>query len=123
MTTHVDILRVRDLLGRKEWMSPEPFGPRGWGLVHVTGYRSVIITCSDDDGIDWRHASMTAEDGVPTYEDLKLLHRAAFVHGGWAYQCFAPPSEHISIHDNALHLWGHCDGSPALQNFGRFGTI
>jgi hypothetical protein len=36
---------------------------------------------------------------------------------------FAPPSEHVNIHDHALHLWGRLDGARVLPDFGRFGTI
>jgi hypothetical protein len=119
---HIDALRLRNVLGRNAWSAPTEFGPAGWSLR--TNDSVVIVTCAeDDDGIDWRHASMSRPSGVPTYEDLTLLHRAAFPEGGWSYQVFAPPTNHINIHPRTLHLWGHCDGSPALQDFGARGTI
>jgi hypothetical protein len=36
---------------------------------------------------------------------------------------FAPPAEHVNIHERALHLWGRVDGSPVMPNFGVYGTI
>jgi hypothetical protein len=78
----------------------------------------------EPDGVVWLHASMSYQDtkDMPTYDDLKLLHKAAFDEG-YSYQAFVPTDEHISIRDNVLHLWGKEDGTPALPDFGRFGTI
>jgi hypothetical protein len=39
----------------------------------------------------------------------------------WAYQVFAPPADHINLHNFALHLWGRLDGKPVLPDF-TFGT-
>jgi hypothetical protein len=50
------------------------------------------------------------------------LHSAVFGEGH-AYQVFVPTSEHINLKENVLHLWGKADGTPALPDFGRFGTI
>lgn len=81
--------------------------------------RAVIVTCDlYDDGHEWIHASMSGDRQVPTYEALTLLHQAVF-DGGWSYQVFAPPAEHIDIHPHALHLFGRLDGQPALPDFTR----
>jgi hypothetical protein len=42
---------------------------------------------------------------------------------GWSYQVFAPPSQHVNIHEHALHLWGRVDGTNVLPSFGVLGTI
>ena len=123
MSTSVDILRARNILGRKLWSVPEPFGPDGWQLWRVDGDGTVIVSVADhDDGVDWLHASIAHPDRLPLYEELVILRTAVFG-DGWAYQVFAPPTSHISIHDYALHLWGRLDGLPALPDFGRYGTI
>lgn len=125
MSTSIDALRLRRVMGRQLWHAPEPFGPDGWQMVRALQAEprsSVIVTCSDqDDGREWIHASLAHPARVPSYDELVRLHRAAF--SGWAYQVFAPGAEHVNIHEYALHLWGLADGSPALPNFGRFGTI
>jgi hypothetical protein len=30
---------------------------------------------------------------------------------------FAPPTDHVNIHEYALHLFGRLDGTPALPDF------
>jgi hypothetical protein len=119
MTTSFNALEIRRRLGRGDWSTPTEFGPDGWKFVHLSGEGSVIITCSDqDDGNEWVHASVAWVDRMPTYADLKWLHAAVF-DDGWAYQLFVPPSDHVNIHEYALHLWGRLDGKRALPDFTR----
>lgn len=123
MATSVNALQIRRVLGRGNWTTPVPFGPDGWTLVELNGYASVIVTVADADGEEWIHASFARDDRMPTYADLKLLHAAVFG-DGWAYQVFAPPSDHVNIHEYALHLWGRLDGAPVLPNFAEgWGSI
>lgn len=121
MTTSIHALNIRRDLpgGRAKWRPPQPFGPDGWRLTHTSGHRSVIVTCAPAlDGQEWVHASLADASDMPSYDDLKALHRAVFS-AGWAYQVFAPPSEHVNIHEHALHLFGRLDGEPALPDFTR----
>lgn len=39
------------------------------------------------------------------------------IDGEWDYQVFAPPSDHVNIHNYALHLFGRLNGKPALPDF------
>lgn len=122
MITSIDPLAVRRVLGRKQWGPPtETIG--GWGYRNAERDGAVIVSTGWHDGAEWIHASMTREGRTPSYEDLTLLHRAAFGPDRWAYQVFAPADQHINIHANALHLWGRLDGARALPDFGRHGTI
>lgn len=121
----VDALRIRQALGRRWWGPPEPFdvpglhlGPYGWVIPHKAANGHVIVTPSVEDDEEWIHASMAFEDRLPTYDEMKLLHRAVFG-DGWAYQVFAPPAEHVNIHANALHLFGRLDGAAVLPDFTR----
>lgn len=119
--TSINALAVRRSLNRDipRWGAPELFGPDGWRFVHSSGRRSCIVTCApDDDGTEWLHASITGDGAVPSYEDLKAVHRAVFG-AGWSYQVFTPPADHVNIHPHALHLFGRLDGSPALPDFTR----
>jgi hypothetical protein len=116
MTTSTNALNIRRVLGRSEWSTPAPFGPDGWSFTRLTGEGSVIVSCADFGGDEWVHASIARTDRMPDYGELKLLHAAVFG-DGWAYQVFAPPSDHVNIHRFALHLWGKLDGSPALPDF------
>lgn len=109
-------LVIRRLLGRGNWSTPERFGPDGWRFTELAGKGSVIVTNCPHDGEDWVHASVAWIDHMPTYSDLKWLHAAVFGEG-WAYQVFAPPTDHVNIHEYALHLWGRLDGKPGLPDF------
>ena len=136
MPTSMDPLAIRRRLGHKLWSPPTEFGPDGWryrsiGLVAAdeqpseSEYRlvgEILVTCApQDDDVEWLHASIV-RPWMPTYQDLTLLHKGVFG-DGYAYQVFAPPDQHINIHDRALHLFGRFDGKPALPEFGRYGTI
>lgn len=111
---HVNILQVRKTLGSSSWKYPVPCGDSAWGMSHVAGDGSVMVSViNGTDGHLWVHASMTRRDRVPSYHDLKLLHQAVFG-DGYAYQIFVPSAEHVNVHEFALHLWGRLDGSDAL---------
>lgn len=126
MTVTLDPDAIYQRLTRSHlgWRTPEPFGPTGY--VYDTFGRGgrVIVTDSPLPGSEevWRHASISWAHEMPKYAHLTMLHRAVWPNG-WAYQVFAPPSDHINIHPYALHLWGRPDGSPVLPNFGALGTI
>lgn len=116
--TNFNPLAIRRALGGPTtWAPPQAHGPDGWKFVNRNGVTSLIVSCApQDDGHEWVHGSIAHATHMPTYDDLKLLHRVVFG-GGWAYQVFAPPSDHVNIHSFALHLWGRLDGKPALPDF------
>lgn len=114
----INAITVRRVLGRDRWLRPEMFGPDGWAFRSRDHTASIIVTVATHDGADWIHASIAGRDEMPSYEDLKLLHDAVFG-GFWAYQVFAPPAEHVDIHEHALHLWGRLDRKPALPLFSQ----
>lgn len=119
----VNGMRLRAVFGRADWHPPRPFGPDGWAMLRRDRTSSVIVSCDLQGGDEWVHASIAHDDRMPTYEDLTQLHRAVFG-DGWAYQVFAPPTEHVNIHEYALHLFGRLDGKPALPDFtDGMGTI
>lgn len=129
MSTNINALLIRKRLGRDYWGVPAPFGEDGWSFDTLTvEHGRVIVTASDFTSIgapageEWLHASMSWQDRLPTYDELVQLHKAVWPNG-YAYQVFAPPSQHVNIHPYALHLWGKADGSPMLPEFGKFGTI
>lgn len=124
----VDGLHVRNTLGREVWTPAARYGEDGWRILRYDGAGSVIVStapCPQDDNHLWTHASIAYIDHMPTYDDLVLLHQAVWgADGGWAYQVFAPASDHINLHQYALHLWGRADGSRVLPDFGaEFGSI
>lgn len=88
-------------------------------------YGSVIVTQSDlhDDDTEWLHASIARSDRMPNYADLVTLKSATFGDQRECYQVFPAKDQHISIHDQALHLWGRAEGQRVLPDFGSHGTI
>lgn len=116
MSHNINALQVRRHLGRSNWSTPEPFGPDGFRMQRLDGAASVIVTCAAHGEHEWVHASIARPSEMPSYADLKVLHAAVFG-SGWAYQVFAPPTDHVNIHNFALHLFGRLDGKPALPDF------
>lgn len=135
MPTTVNPLRVRQVMGRKVWSVPRPYGPVGWRLYALEPDRvdpvgTIIISVSElpdaqevGDFTYWTHASMSWTTRVPTYDELVQLKRAVWGDDGEAYQVHPRAERHVNLHEFALHLWGRADGSPVLPDFGRFGTI
>lgn len=122
----IDGSALRQLMGRKEWAAPIPFGPDGWVMDRRDATSRIIVTAGPVEAgsnVDWIHASISRPDRLPDYEDLKQLHRAVWRGTGWAYQVFASTSHHVNIHEYALHLWGLPDGSAVLPEFGADGSI
>ena len=91
----------------------------GW----ITPPRVIVSTAWQDDGHEWTHASWAYDERLPTYHELVLLRSAVWGSTGWAFQVFAPPTEHVNIHAFALHLWGRVDGVNPFPNFGAKGSI
>jgi hypothetical protein len=125
MTASIDGLKIRERLGRTKWSVPVQFGPDGYRFDRKDGLSRIIVTLGptpDPADGDWLHASISVTHRIPTYDELVMLHKAVWPNG-YAYQVFAPPSEHVNIHPYALHLWGTLDGLPRLPEFGAMGTI
>lgn len=125
MVSELNPMVVAKRLGRENWYPPTPMGPAGFVFDHKHEHMRFIITDGPVTwpGTEYRHASVSRPGEMPSYEDMVLLHYAAWGTEGWAYQAFAPQGDHINIHEYALHLWGMPDGSPMLPNFGVNGTI
>ncbi len=127
MPSSINALEIYKRLGKENWKPPTPWGP---GFVFKSRSKGQIIVTPMDDfeefTDEWFHASISRVDEMPSYYDLKLMHDAVFG-GGFSYQIFVPPSQHINFHEFALHLWGRADGKPVLPDFGeifykRFGV-
>ena len=123
----VDIRRLLNALHRLGPGRASAFGPCGVAIrlysaaAVCTG--SVIVTQADHDGAEWIHASIARERFMPSYDELCCLKQGVFGPDRFAYQVFPPASQHVNIHERALHLWGRADGKPALPEFGASGSI
>ena len=119
----VDPNHLRAVMGRNHWFPARPFGETGYSMVGIDRRRTLIVTGgpNPDDGVLWLHASITGPDRLPTYDEFTRLHWAVWGHG-YAYQVFAPKSDHVNLHQYALHLWGRADGQNVLPTFADGGT-
>ena len=119
----IDIKLIRQRLG-SPWGKPHPLGCDAW-IIDAHEMRIIVSIDEDSEpGTDWIHASIAHREHyrMPSYSEMKQMHQAVFG-GGYAYQVFTAPDDHININNRVLHLWGRYDGKPALPDFGRFGTI
>jgi len=94
----LDALAIRRALGRNLWAAPYPFGPDGWVFDDKRENGRIIASVAPFDGAEWIHASI-------------------------AYEVFAPPADHVNLHQFARHLWARLDGQPALPLFSAGGLI
>jgi hypothetical protein len=123
----VDKLRMMRILrrGLDRVALPSAFGECGLRMLMVSGEcdGSIIVTQAGHEAVEWIHASLAWTDRMPDYDELCMLKDAVFGPGRYAYQVFPPVSQHVNIHEHALHLWGRADGGAMLPEFGRDGTI
>jgi len=118
VTSTLPALVIRSRLGLADWAVPTGFGPDGWLFRHRQESGQIIVTCAPYAGIEWVHASIGFADRMPTYGEIKNMHHAVYPEG-WAYEVFAPPAEHVNIHDYVRHLFGRLDRKPYLPDFTR----
>jgi len=55
----------------------------------------------------WDHVSVSLAHRTPTWEEMEFVKRIFFKDTETAYQLHVPPTDHINIHNNCLHLWRH----------------
>lgn len=79
----------------------DPIYIGGWGLICTLGKLRIIAACSNG----WDHISVSLEDRVPTYEEMKRVKELFFLPDEWAMELHAPAKDHINVHPHVLHLW------------------
>lgn len=109
----LNILRVRQILGRTAWFPPKPYGPQGWHMTSRNLAWTVVLSTSDHDGVEYIHASIAGFDDRPSDEQLAQLHAAVWGDHGHSYQVYPAPTEPA----NTLYLHGRSDGAPVLPQF------
>jgi hypothetical protein len=106
--------------------------PPGWGIrgefdPYMTFYRrreakgalNVAVSARvEADGRRWLHVSVSRNERMPSYQDMKDAKRIFVGPERIAYQVFAPESKHVNVHRFCLHLWCPLDG-PVTPNFER----
>lgn len=106
--------------------------PAGWTILqrfgdgnayrYRNGLKVLVSTAPFEDGREWMHISLSRNDRIPNYDDVKFV-KNTFAEGRFAYQIFPPLSQNINIHEFCLHLWVPLTGELPLPNFGARGSI
>lgn len=60
-------------------------------------------------GMGWDHVSVSRQNRCPNWPEMEHIKRLFFKDDETAMQLHVPPSDHISIHPNCLHLWRPLD--------------
>jgi len=63
----------------------------------------LCVIAANDEG--WDHISVSRKTRVPNWYELEQIKRLFFEDNEVAVQFHLPPSQHISVHPNVLHLW------------------
>lgn len=103
------------------WRLVQPFGD-GNAYKHRSGLRVIVTTADFEDGRDWMHVSLSREDRLPSYDDLRHVKSTFVGDNRYAYQVFPPALKHINIHSFCLHLWAPLTGTVPLPDFTRGGN-
>lgn len=79
------------------------YGGRAQGVFVVPNDPPLRIIA--DTGQGWDHVSVSCETRTPTWEEMDRVKRLFFKDTETAMQLHVPPTDHINIHPNCLHLW------------------
>lgn len=64
---------------------------------------TLVVIASSDGG--WEHVSVSRKNRCPNWPEMDYIKRVFFRDDECAIQYHVPRQDHISIHDNCLHLW------------------
>lgn len=101
--------------------------PSGWYVIsdfgdgnaykYRTGINVIVSTASMPDSREWMHISVSRNDRLPSFDDLKFVKSIFAGDNRYAYQVFAPVEKHVNIHNFCLHLWVPLTGELPLPDF------
>ena len=124
-----DIVRAYLVRIPPTWTVIEAMEGGGGGAFTRNGIQVLASVQYYPDGEVWIHVSACRRTGrkdfeLLTYEELARVKNDFIGKDQWAYQVFAPESDHINHHAAVLHLWARLDGKMALPDFSwGIGTI
>lgn len=82
------------------------FGDDRGGAFRVpspTDGRDLCVIASNDAG--WDHVSVSHPRRCPNWYEMEKVKRLFFRDDEVAFQLHLPPSDHVSLHPNCLHIW------------------
>ena len=92
-------------------------GDSGNGVFMIP-YKKMKLYVIASNGHGWDHVSVSAKGRAPTWEEMEHIKRLFFKDDETAMQLHVPPSEHINLAMNALHLWRpQCENIPRPPHY------
>lgn len=86
------------------------------------GLRVCASMARERDQRRWLHVSVSREDRLPTWEDLKTVKDIIVGPEATALQVLPPKSKYVNKHPFCLHLWACLDGD-VVPDFSRGGQV
>jgi len=78
-------------------------------MTSPTDHQPLVIVASSEGG--WDHVSVSCKNRCPNWIEMDYVKRSFFRDDETAMQLHVPPSAHINVHPNCLHLWAPNDGT------------
>jgi hypothetical protein len=66
-------------------------------------HATLVVIVSSDGG--WEHVSVSRKNRTPNWPEMAYIYRLFFREDETAMQLHVPPSEHVNMMPNCLHLW------------------
>jgi len=63
------------------------------------------LRCIASVGAGWEHVSVSRRNRCPNWPEMEHVKRTFFEADETTMQLHVPPSEHINVHQNCLHMW------------------
>lgn len=102
-------LSVPIIIGERRYPVQFPDYPRMDVFVLANGLRAIGSTDRCEQGIRWRHLSLSLPDRYPTWDELKQARYQFFDETVEVLQFFPPRDEYVNKHPFCFHLWARCD--------------
>lgn len=108
-----NLARVKDIFPPKlrrpvpdNWeelqMPPQLNRMRAW---ICNGLKVLVSQDLTDDGEHWLHVSISRENRLPSWDDLKLAKDIFIGRQNEAVQVLPADRDYVNLHPNCLHLW------------------
>ena len=87
------------------------YGDGGNGVFSLPSPRGGgALLCVASNGDGWDHVSVSLPNRCPNWHEMEHVKRTFFADDETAMQLHVPPTDHVNIHPNCLHLWRPNDG-------------
>lgn len=97
----------RDVIRFYGWVGDEACGV--FEVPSVTDRKPMMVIASSGEG--WEHVSVSRKNRCPNWPEMDQIKRMFFRDDETVMQLHVPVADHISVHDNCLHLWRPVDGA------------